>query len=576
MQPGSSVSRRSIVGAGSLHFWLLALLAVPGAWAQNAPDAGTILRQQPQPLPAPRPAPAKPAPEERPRAATPAASETTILAAGFRIAGNALIPEAELQEQVKDLVGRALRFDELLDVRQRLTAYYARKGYLARVFLPPQEIQDGIVEVRIVEGARGDIKVETSGPRVDADRVRRFLEARAPAGEPLDLNAVGEALNILNQQPGVQVSSALSTGTTESAVDLNVTAADTTLATFGLDVNNQGARATGTGQMTAVAALANPTGLFDQALVFVNISEGSTFGRADYSRAVGDRGLRLGVTGSALSYRLVQPAFAALRARGSADIAGLRASYPILLRDDLSFTIEGGVDIRRFQDRTVNGETGDRLLDVANVGFSGHSAWDRAAGLTVVTFSVGLASGSIDQRNGAALAADLATRRTQGSYRKFSCDLGLVHVFASDWSLVGAFRGQLANRNLDSSERLLLGGASGVRAYPLGEATGDEGWIVKADLKRRLGDAWRAGVFFDAGGITRDHTAPPASAATPNRYALAGAGLLVEWLPRADVSLTSTIASPVGNNPGKSAAGRNSDGSRSGAVLAWVGLVARF
>ncbi|MCZ8096853.1 MAG: hypothetical protein O9972_02940 [Burkholderiales bacterium] len=573
--PSSRARGRIVAAVWATCLAQFALLAAPGAWAQNVPDAGTLLRQQPQPPPAPRPPPAKPAPD-RPAAAPPAASEATVQLKGLRITGNALIPESELQAQLEDLVGKALRFDELLDIRQRLTAYYAMKGYVARVFLPPQEIQDGVLEVRIVEGIRGDINVQTRAARVDAERVRRFLEARVPAGAPLDMNAVGEALNILNDQPGVQVSSALATGSTESAVDINVTADDRALARFDLAVNNHGGRSTGTGQATASVTLANPMGLFDQASALVNLAEGSTFGRADYSLALGDRGLRLGVTGSALDYRVVQSSFAALQARGTAYSAGLRALYPVLRRDDLSVAMDGGVDTKRLQDSTVNGETGDRRVDVATVGLSGYSVWFRAGGLTGVTFGVAFAGGSVDQRNGAALDADLATRRTQGSYRKVSYDLGVVHTLAPDWSLVGTLRGQQADSNLDSSERLALGGPNAVRAYPLGEATGDEGWILKADLRRRLGDAWRAGVLFDVGGITRDHTVPPAGAATPNRYTLAATGLLVEWQPRANVSLNFTIAIPVGANPGKSADGSNIDGSRSGAARAWLGLVARF
>jgi hemolysin activation/secretion protein len=548
---------------------------VSSAKAQNAPDAGKILRQQPQ-LPAlPKPAPAKPA-HGKPETSPPAAAEATVEVKGFRIFGNTLIPEAELLDQLKDLAGKSQRFDELLVIRLRLTAYYADKGYLARVFLPPQEIRDGILEVRIVEGTRGDIHVESKAARVKADRVRRFIEARAPAGALLDTNAVGEALNILNEQPGVRVTSALAAGKTESAVDMNVTAADRPLATFDLAVNNQGARATGTGQITASVSLANPTGLFDQVSALVNRSEGSSFGRVDYSLAVGDRGLRAGVSLSALSYQLVQPDFSALQARGTAYTAGLRTTYPILRRDDLSLTIDAGVDTKQFQDRTVNGETGDRRVTVANAGLSGFSAWSRVSGLTVVTFSGTLAGGSLNQRNSAALAADLAARRTEGSYRKIAYDLGLLHTFGRGWSLAGSFRGQQADKNLDSSERLSLGGANAVRAYPLGEATGDEGWVIKADLKHRLRDGWRAGVFYDAGGITQNHTLPPAGLATPNRYTLGGAGLVLEWLPRPDISMTFTIASPVGNNPGKSAAGTNIDGSRSNASRGWFGLLAWF
>ena len=43
--------------------------------------------------------------------------------------------------------------------------------------------------------------------------------------------------------------------------------------------------------------------------------------------------------------------------------------------------------------------------------------------------------------------------------------------------------GQLANRNLDSSEQFYLGGADAVRAYPQGEAGGDSGYQATAELR---------------------------------------------------------------------------------------------
>ena len=47
-------------------------------------------------------------------------------------------------------------------------------------------------------------------------------------------------------------------------------------------------------------------------------------------------------------------------------------------------------------------------------------------------------------------------------------------------------RGQLAFDNLDSSEKMELGGAYGVRAYPEGEAFGDEGYIATAEARLML------------------------------------------------------------------------------------------
>ena len=42
---------------------------------------------------------------------------------------------------------------------------------------------------------------------------------------------------------------------------------------------------------------------------------------------------------------------------------------------------------------------------------------------------------------------------------------------------------QFSNKNLDSSEQLSLGGITGVRAYPSGEASGDQGYKLTTELQ---------------------------------------------------------------------------------------------
>ncbi len=544
--------------------------------AQQAPDAGTILRQQPKPPTVPASKPAAPRLEKPDAGVSDEKMQAMVLVKGFRIKGNRLIAEAELVAQLHDFVSKEVRFGQLRNAVLQLIGYYAQKGYIARAFLPPQEIRDGVVEIQVVEGTRGTVSVERKGNRVDAERVRRFVEARAPAGATLDMAAVGEALNILNEQPGVEVSANVTQGKTEGAVDLSVLAADKPLAIVDLGLNNLGAKATGTGQAVASLTLANPFGLFDVASVLVNKSEGTTFVRGDYSLAVGDRGLRLGVTGSSLTYRLVQPGFAALQPSGTARTAGLKASYPLVRRSDLSLTLDGGIDGKEFIDQTVAGETGDRRVRVANAGLNGYTVSGSGSGLTVITFGASAYAGSLNQRNATAFATDAAARNTQGSYSKLTWDLGLLRTFGANWSLTGTLRGQHASKNLDSSERITLGGANAVRAYPVGEAVGDEGLILRADLKYRLADAWRVGGFFDAGHIKQNHTIPPAGVVTPNSYSLSGAGLALEWLPSEHISFSVMLAKPVGNNAGKSATGTNVDGSRSNGNRAWLSLTAKF
>lgn len=58
-----------------------------------------------------------------------------------------------------------------------------------------------------------------------------------------------------------------------------------------------------------------------------------------------------------------------------------------------------------------------------------------------------------------------------------------LQAFNQGWSLYANLEAQSADKNLDSSEKFFLGGAQGVRAYPLGEAAGDEGAMATLELR---------------------------------------------------------------------------------------------
>ena len=53
-------------------------------------------------------------------------------------------------------------------------------------------------------------------------------------------------------------------------------------------------------------------------------------------------------------------------------------------------------------------------------------------------------------------------------------------------SLYGAIYGQFASKNLDISEKMGLGGMYAVRAYPVGEAYADEGYVVNLEARLLL------------------------------------------------------------------------------------------
>lgn len=566
----------------TFRVWVLALGALcalaPGAKvrAQQQPDAGTLLRQQPVP---PQPAPAKPAPV---KPSAPAASVPDggprILVKGFRISGATLIPEAELAAQLQEFVGQQLNFTQLQRAALLLVGYYADKGYLVRVLLPPQDVKDGIVGLRVIEGRRGEVRIDKKGERIDAARVRRFIDERLAAGEPMRLGSLAEAVEILNEQPGISVFSEVAQGRAEREVDVVLTADERPLFGFNLNASNHGSRGTGEGELGGSVTLSNPTGSFDFASVLVNGSEGSTFGRADYSLALGNRGLRAGAYASHLRYRLTQDAFAALGANGTARALGLTASYPLARRTEYRLDLSAAYERRELVDRTNAGETSNRRVNAASVGLGGFVT-DTLLGGGTNLLGVSLHAGDSDQRNAAALAADATTRKVQGSFRKIEYNYGRIQPFTPALALNATLRGQIAGKNLDSSERFSLGGPRGVRAYPTGEGTGDAGVLLAVDLGWRLSPTLNGRLFFDHGSVQLNRTLwnnwNAANPTLPNRYDLTGWGVGVDWRVAQAAFVTASIATPIGSNPGRDASGNDADGRRM-KTRAWLSAILNF
>jgi hemolysin activation/secretion protein len=128
--------------------------------------------------------------------------------------------------------------------------------------------------------------------------------------------------------------------------------------------------------------------------------------------------------------------------------------------------------------------------------------------------------------DGKLAAADSTTAQSAGSFSKLALDLARIQTLTNQLSLFARVSGQWANKNLDSSERFQLGGPTGVRAYPVGEGNGDDGWLSQIEV--RYSTALANGItlspyaFIDSGSVKINHAPWDKSV---NERSIGGAGL---------------------------------------------------
>jgi hemolysin activation/secretion protein len=200
----------------------------------------------------------------------------------------------------------------------------------------------------------------------------------------------------------------------------------------------------------------------------------------------------------------------------------------------------------------------DKNSKVLTLGFNGDLR-DAGEGFTVYSFSGSL--GDLDIESPFERAADALTARSHGGFGKVQFNAAHLRTVAGTLSLYGALRGQLAFDNLDSSEKMELGGAYAVRAYPEGEAYGDQGYL--ATIEARLGlKAWTPSFpgelqligFVDAGEVDYAHDPwLPGS----NHMKRSGFGAGLNWFGPEGLIVRASYARKLGDAKATSAPDRS-------------------
>lgn len=514
-------------------------LALP-ALAQVVPDAGSVLRQiAPRPVaPLPREADgALPAAPELP--APKAGDGATLRVSGFRITGATVFPEASLQELVQDGVGRELDLAGLEALADRISRHYRRNGYtVARAYLPAQEIRDGVVEIAVVEGRLGAVSVRGSAPST-------LPLAALVEGEVVRDAGLERSLLLASDVPGISVRSTLQPGAAVGTSELVVDVEPGRPVTGSVEADNFGSRSTGHERLGATVSLNNPAKLGDLAtLRLIGTGEGLAYGRVSYQLPVNRNGTQVGAALSTMRYEL-QEEFEVLEAHGTADIASLFASHPFIRSRAANLYGQVGFDARRLRDRVdaVDAST-DRELRVLTLGLSGDRS-DGFGGGGAWLFSLNYTRGDLDIETPLARDIDALTARTAGGYGKVNLNLVRQQAVTARGSLFVSYTGQWASQNLDSSEKLALGGMGAVRAYPQGEWPSDRASLLTVEWRQALAPQWQGLVFFDAARGRAN--AEPWTGSDAGERTLRGAGVGLSWIGAKGLSARAFYAHRLGD-----------------------------
>jgi len=567
-------------------YLIAAFLLVTSSAIAAPPDAGTLLNEQRQPgsgLPDRLPKPDASAVERPPLAD----SGARITVKAFRFTGlGSIATEAELQVLVANRIGKQLGFAELQAMTEQITSYLReKKGYLlARAYLPKQDITEGTIEIAIVAGRLdGRVKVNRKQPaRISQSLLEGIANRAVPEGSAARIEQIERAVLLINDLPGMAAQASLQPGSSTGTTSVIMDASEGPLVSGTISSDNYGDRYTGIWRGTGQVSANDPFGWGDQLSLSLTGAEHMFQGRAAYALPLGSTGLSWSLSYTGLYYELGGD-LANLNASGRADTIGTNLSYPLMRSRTASIWASLGFEYLLMTDEANGATTRDRKIPVGSASLHG-SFFDSFGGGGLTSANLSLYSGSLDLSGvEAADAADAVGPKTSGSFYRSTYSLARLQRLTQQISMFGSVRGQLAGGNLDSSQKFILGGPTGVRAYPTGEASGDEGHAFTVETRYDLPfmPSWAATQlvgFIDSGWVKLHHSAWPGSITNisgRNDYWLSGGGAGLNLGMPGIYSVRASYARTIDTNKGRSVTNRDAD-NRSDNDRFWLQAVVWF
>jgi hemolysin activation/secretion protein len=431
----------------------------------------------------------------------------TVKVASVKIEGNDSIPTEELAPLVADVVDQEVTLTQLKAAADKVTAEYRDRGMtLAKAYLPAQELDDGQVTMKVLEGKVG--KVSVDGNRIFSDEfVLGHLEA-AMSGTAISNQQLERGLLILNEDfTGLKVQTVLKLGEEQGTVDIEAQVEEDKQWRGRVGYNNFGSDFISPHRFTLGVDANNL--LTDGDLLTLQVVSGDEpnvllNGAISYSLPVNRHGTQLGLRLSGGSFDVSQE-FADLGLQGDNVSGSIYVSHPFIKSRDLRLTGEAG-----FQAKDANFEilgqttSADRLRALYASLHASANYWGGSShAIANVTQGLGEFLGGTDPDN-------MASSRpgADNDFTRATLSLARYQPLCDHSALVFRLGGQVSSDALVASEEFQIGGVDSVRGYSPGESTGEQG--VSASLELQIspwaGKPYTFVAFVDHAYTYRDST----------------------------------------------------------------------
>ncbi len=397
----------------------------------------------------------------------------------INIKGNTVFPTYQLMRLVDFKIGQEVTINDLIMSANDITDYYQGKGYISTIaYLPPQKVQNGEVDIVILEGKYGLVNVNPGKWERKSYLTKKYLQDNnIETGKILNVKDVRNALTDMTAEEYMKGAVSFSDNEeSEEFSDVTLDVKDRFPINLDLRYDNQGRDLIGTQRGVLYAGLHDVTGHGDTLMGTLSMSSRSLGVGGMYSLPIAKNDTRLNIGYSYSKVRLGKE-FKMYNIKGESHDVFIGVSRRLAKGDGYRLYGDITLDMRN-TDMTsglipdLNSSYRTRVLrgSLTDVKDDSYGRW---------LFNTGVAGGIPIDASDYNKARNLASN----NFVKVNASAARLQVLPKNNLAILQVNTQYANRHLYASEAMQFGGISSVRGYDEGFRIGDYG--VTASIEYR-------------------------------------------------------------------------------------------
>lgn len=399
---------------------------------------------------------------------------------GIALEGVTAFEENHFNDLIAEYMYLPVDINTLNHLAARITKIYRDTGYfLSRAVIPQQEVTDGVVIIKVIEGHVGNVILVDSEGLLKKDRlgiVQKTIR-KIETLDPLHGPTLERYVLLLNDHMGLTIQNILQAPSVPSeagSVDVILRVLPNTKQQVSLAYNNHGSRFVGPHQVTGTYQRAGLFNTFDlitvQGTTSVPMSE-VQFGSMSYALPLNEEGL----TASFLaSYSNSEPGLSLRDLEVEGDSATLSASltYPLIRSRKTSLFLGSSFEIRNSATEFLDEELIDDKMRKLSI-FANYNTQDTWGGISDINLSL---SKGLDIFAATETGEDnLSRAQGRSDFIKAEINASRQQDLGQGFQVINSLAAQYSPHPLLSSEEFGYGGTSFGRAYDPSELTGDQG-----------------------------------------------------------------------------------------------------